>query len=397
MHTTVKRKMKGLEGPLELFSRKIAGLDLKDDNTAAFAGVVISEMKRLGFDEVTRDKAGNIMGIVKGYENKEDLVLISHMDSPNPQRESLVGFKAGIITSLYAAALMKKTLFPLSGDLVVCCVPRQECCDYGIKYLFDNFLKKRLGSIKGVLLCEPTDLNVYLGHKGRMEYEIIVKGRIDREFLENRGVNMLGAMFPLINELEKVSKTLPSDCTLGASSLRIKDVSYSGYEPQDEQKEFKLVVDRNFIPEEDSGAILKRAKLIAKNIYKGEPDIAVNTALATSRIRTSAGLEIISEKEIKPWMIEVNHPFVASSVEVLKENGINARTGHWKKIVTEGSYTFGQLKIPTIGFGVGSEEALESSCGSLTMDELERAVLGQALIAQRNIGMPTFGWSEDEI
>jgi len=34
---------------------------------------------------------------------------------------------------------------------------------------------------------------------------------------------------------------------------------------------------------------------------------------------------------------------------------------------------------------------------ALTADKVEKAVYGQALIVLRNIGVPTFGWSSDEI
>jgi len=301
MNDVIKRRIKGLEGSLELFSKKIADMDLAGEGAAGISGAVFQEMKALGYDEVMKDKAGNLIGIIKGHEDREDLVLISHMDPTVPGKESLVGFKAGIISSIYAGALLKRSMLPLKGDLVVCCVPRAECCGFGIKYLFGNYLKKRIGRVKGALLCEPTDLNVHLGHKGRMEYEIVVKGRMDHDFLENKGINMLGTMFPLINELEKVSHTLPSDCSLGASSLKIKDVSYNGCQPSEQNREFRIVVDRNFIPEEDIQAILKRAKSIARSVYKGETDIAVATSVSTSRFTTAAGLEVDSQKEFAPW------------------------------------------------------------------------------------------------
>lgn len=65
--------------------------------------------------------------------------------------------------------------------------------------------------------------------------------------------------------------------------------------------------------------------------------------------------------------------------------------------MTEGSYTYGELKIPTIGFGAGSEDRLGSDADVMTVEKIERAAYGQALIVDRNIGMPTFGWSSDEI
>ena len=394
-------KAKGLKTELAKFYKRVESFKLDSANTGEFTDLIASEIKGLSFDKITKDKAGNLIGVIKGYGNKDALVMISHIDIRTPNQQKLEGsdtvgievVKSGIISSVYAGALIKRTALPLEGDLIVCFVPRVEACDFGIQYLFENFLKARVKKIKGVVLCEPTDLNINLGHKGRMEYEIVIKGRLNRNFLENRGMNMLGTMFPLINELEKASKELPSDFNLGRSGLRIKDVRYSGYQPQDEVSEFRIVVDRVFIPEESQGFILNKAKTIAKTVYQQEPDITVNTLLAKERIKTYTGLELISEKEFKPWAMESHDPFALESLKTLTENGFKTGFGYWKKIVTEGSYTYGKLKIPTIGFGAGSEDIKDS----LSADKVERAVYGQSLIILRNIGIPTFGWSSDEI
>ncbi|MDD5771191.1 MAG: hypothetical protein PHO81_03020 [Candidatus Omnitrophica bacterium] len=405
MREILKAKADGLSEPLDKFSRKIADCNISGSCGKELGGLILNEMKDLGFDKLTEDKAGNLIGVIKGYKNKGALVLVSHLDIPSQGEQKaedylksgIVKFKAGVISGLYAGALMKRSLLPLTGDLIVCCVPRTECCDYGIRYLFGNYLKTKLKKIHGVVLCEPTGFNVCLGHKGRIEYEIIVKGRLNRNFVENRGMNMLGTMFPLISELEKLSKRLPSDSSLGYSNLRIKDVRYSGYQPEDKVNEFRVVVDRVLIPEESLSGILDKAKSIAKNVYKGEPDVVINTALAREKVKTDSGLELASEKEFKPWTMESHHPLALESLKSLTENGFKSSFGYWKKITTEGSYTYAQLRIPTIGFGAGLEEMIDSGMETLGIDKLEKAVYGLGLIIQRNIGVPTFGWSSDEI
>ncbi|MFA5370154.1 MAG: hypothetical protein WC300_05520, partial [Candidatus Omnitrophota bacterium] len=257
MKELIKAKAKGLNGPLCKFFSKVKNFDLEPARTAEFMELISAEMIALDFDKVIKDKSGNLIGVIKGYTNKESVILLSHIDIMPANNGKLEGrqgprgdFKAGVVSSVYTGALVKRTMLPLKGDLIICCIPRLECCDYGIKYLFNDFLKTGKKNIKGVILCEPTDFNLNLGHKGRMEYEIVVKGRLNRNFVENRGMNMLGTMFPLISELEKVSKELPSDLNLGRSGLRIKDVRYSGYRPQGGADEFRIVVDRMFIPEE---------------------------------------------------------------------------------------------------------------------------------------------------
>ncbi|MFB3897473.1 MAG: M20/M25/M40 family metallo-hydrolase [bacterium] len=412
MYNVLKTKLTGLKNPIHDFSQRLTEFNLEERNIKEFSAMISREMKKLDFDEVIQDPAGNIIGIIKGYDTQEDLVLISHMDfsafhgmesfySYQPELDML-NFKAGIISSIYAGGLMKRALVPLKGNLVVCCVPRNESCGVGIKYLFDTYLRQRQKNIKGVILCEPTDFNINLGHKGKMEYEIVVKGKIGKDdFFEQRGINMLGTMFPLINELEKYSQTLPRDFTLGPSSLRIKDVSYSGYgstyQPQEDLRECRVVVDRTYAPEEEEGMILNKAKSIAKSVYQEEPEVMIKTAVATSKVKTLAGTEVVAEKEYKPWRMEGHHPFVLSSLQVLQENGFDANVGYWKRIITEGSYTCGELQLPTIGFGVGSEEMLALANPAISVDDLVKAVYGQTLISQRNLGMPTFGWCEDEI
>jgi len=404
MEELIRSKARGLKESMGKFWSKVKDFDLKDASVGKFTDLIARQMKDLSFDRVNKDKAGNLIGVIKGYQDKAPLVMISHLDlqrtGPEKSAESgkpqAAGFKPGIVSSVYAGALLKRALIPMTGDLFICCVPRFESCDSGIKYLFDDYLKTRLAKIRGVVLCEPTDFNINLGHKGRMEYEIIVKGRLNRNFIENRGMNMLGTMFPLISELERVSRELPSDFNLGRSGLRIKDVRYSGYHPQDQVNEFRIVVDRAFIPEESQGFILNKAKSIAKSVYKEEPDVMVNTSLATDRVKTYTGFELISKKELKPWIMESHQPFALESLKSLTENGFKSNFGYWKKITTEGSYTHGQLKIPTIGFGAGEEPGLGAEA-SINADKIERAFFGLSLIVQRNIGMPAFGWSSDEI
>ncbi len=405
MNKIIKEKLTGLQGELTKFSRQICDFNLTRDNVTKLSDIIMLKMRDLGLDKIAQDKAGNLIGLIKGRNAKNTVVIMSHMDIPgnDPAQggqisgSNIIKFKAGIISSVFTAGLLKRALTPLDSDLIVCCVPRTETSDYSLKYLFNNFLKSRTKNIKGVILCEPTGFNLNLGHKGRMEYEIVVKGRLDSAFLGNKGVNMLGAMFPLVHELENVSKSLPSDYALGASSLRIKDMRYAGYKPFENINEFSIVVDRVFIPEESEQYILNKAKAIAKSIYKGQENISISTCLAKEKIRTDAGLEIVSEKEFKPWLMEANNIFVSDSLEVLKECGFAASCNYWKTIVTEGSYTCGELRIPTIGFGAGREEDINPKLESMNVEAIEKAIYGLSVIVDRAIGMPAFGWSSDEI
>ncbi len=401
MQQLIQSKLEGLSEPMKQFGKKLKECKTDGGDAGQFNGLILDEMRSLDFDSSETDRFDNIVGTMNGYRQEQDIALVFHLDYAQgrkpgetaPYGNSIGSYDQGIISALYSAAVLKRTLLPLVGDVLVCGVPRSGCCGFGIKYLFDYYLRKRVNRLKGIILCEPTDMNVYLGHKGRMEYEIVVKVRLGNGFVESRGINILGTMFPLIHELENLSRNLPLNNSMGGSSLKIKDVHFCGTQPLDKENEFKVIVDRTFVPEEQQENILERAKMIAQSVYRGEQSVLVETAVARENIKTIAGTNVVSEKEIKPWSMEPSHPFVLRSLQALTDNGFTPGTGYWKNTMTEGSYTFGELGIPTFGFGPSMESATEAS----GFETVKKAVYGQAMMLHRNIGVPTFGWSSDEI
>ncbi len=401
MKELMKGKLEGFTDEMKQFTKHLEALKNKSALYGDYKALMLDEMERLGFDECATDKYDNILGTMKGYKQGQDIALVFHLDY-NFNRESNGQdgphtYIPGMISAIYSAALLKRTLLPLNGDLIICGVPRSGFCEFGIKQLFETYLSKRVKQLKGVYLCEPTDMNIFLGHKGRMEYEILVKATTSRDYTENRGINMLGTMFPLIHELESVSHNLPYNYSLGNSSLRIKDVHFNGTNPTDKRNEFRVTVDRVFVPEEQQENILERAKMIAEAAYKGEPNVMVETAVAKHSTKTIAGMELVSKKEIKPWTMESHHPFVMNSLQALTDNDFKSTLGYWKKTFTEGAYTCGQLGIPTLGFGVEAEIFSKNMSKPASIEEIKKAVFGQAMMIHRNIGVPTFGWSSDDI
>lgn len=359
------------------------------------------EMGKLGFDSVDEDSLGTIYGIIKGIEPGEDLLLVTHLDDETPlhpgqSRENRwrpSPFKAGICSAFYAAGALKSSLLPLRGDLIVCCVPRVLFGSYAIEHFYQEIIKPRPSKLKGVILCEPTNANLHLGHKGRIEYEILIQGHVGGNTLRAGGLNMLGGIFPLVNELEKVSTSLPEDRILGRSSLRIKDIQYNNPGSPDVPQEFRLSVDRVFVPEESPEAILAKAKNIASSVYRTCDDLQVSTTLVSTKYK-GATVEEEATNELKPWVMPGHNPFVFGCLQALQEEGFHTDYGFWKSTFTEGSYLCGTLGIPTLGFGPGSEDTATTPP---KLREIERIALGQAIMIHRAIGIPSFGWCADEI
>jgi acetylornithine deacetylase/succinyl-diaminopimelate desuccinylase-like protein len=401
MQELIKGRLEGLGDSMNDLKKTLEVFITGARRSPDFNALILKEMEKLDFDDFTTDRFGNIVGTVNGYKQEQDIAVIFPIEYEAAGEGAYPlgpgGYTPGIITALYSAAVLKRSLLPMNGDLLVCGVPRSSCCEFGVKYLFEYFFRKRIKRLKGIILCEPTGMNLYLGHKGRMEYEIVVKVRLSDGFLASRGINMLGTMFPLIHELETLSHNLPSDYNLGNSSLQIKDVHFCGTRPQEAQNEFKVIVNRTYVREELQENILDRARMIAESVYRGEESVAVQTAVAREKITTCAGADIVSEKEIKPWTIESNHSLVLKSLQALADSGFPANVGYWKNSITVGSYTYGELGIPTFGFGPGSEPLPGNAREPVTLETIKKAVYAQTMMIHRAIGVPTFGWTSDEI
>jgi hypothetical protein len=398
MNSILFKKMEGLHNELEKFDHRVKHFELRDDNATEFTDMIKSEMEDLDYDEVKKDEVGNVIGTIKGINDKEALVLISNVTLPSMPYHSgdrnqlslFEGNKTGIVAGIYTGGLLKRSLASLTGNLYVCSITRRDCCGFGIRYLFDTVLKNK--KIKGVILCEPTDYKILIGNKGRLEYEIIVSDPDKRyHFAEDKQkffTNEVG----LLNNLKIIADRLPSDVELGRSSLNIKKIARKGTSETDEPYEMHVQVDRTYIPNEASDQILQNARYAAQNVYR-EMNVNIDALINEDRIMTNTGRTLREVKEYKPWKMAGYHPFVVDSLKVLQENNFDAAVGYWKNNITEGSFTNGELHIPTIGFGAGRED------GNMNVDieSIEKSIYGKALIIYRQIGIPTFGWSDDEI
>ena len=94
----------------------------------------------------------------------------------------------------------------------------EEDCD---GYCLLHLIEKEGIRPNVVILGEPTDMNVYRGHRGRMEATISVKGKSAHGAHCDLGVNALYKMAPIIADVEALHRRLPSDDFLGKGSVTV--------------------------------------------------------------------------------------------------------------------------------------------------------------------------------
>ncbi|NOX67189.1 MAG: M20/M25/M40 family metallo-hydrolase, partial [Chlorobi bacterium] len=141
-------------------------------------------MEEAGFDEVRIDGLGNVIGRIGNGEKviaidgHIDTVDIGNIDNWNfdplggeikdgfVHGRGTVDQEGGPIAAITAGKILKEVGFPDDVTLLVTATVMEEDCD-GLcwKYIVEEEKIKP----DCVVITEPTNLNIYRGHRGRME------------------------------------------------------------------------------------------------------------------------------------------------------------------------------------------------------------------------------------
>ncbi|MCB0237922.1 MAG: peptidase dimerization domain-containing protein, partial [Anaerolineae bacterium] len=72
---------------------------------------------------------------------------------------------------------------------------------------------------------EPTKMNVYRGHKGRLELEVVCKGKSAHAASNYMGDNAIYKMLPVIDAIDKMDATLRTHEFLGQGRITVTRIS----------------------------------------------------------------------------------------------------------------------------------------------------------------------------
>ncbi len=158
------------------------------------AALIAAEMRRLQFDQVTIDGIGNVIGRVHGQDpSLPALVLNSHTDHVDPGDPSLwslppysgaivdgriVGrgacdIKGPLAVQVYSIAALLRAGQRPRRDVLFTGVVQEEIGGAGAKYWVENLDYP----VALVILGEPSDNKIALGHRGLLQTWITFSGR----------------------------------------------------------------------------------------------------------------------------------------------------------------------------------------------------------------------------
>ena len=322
------------------------------------------EMQKVGFDEVRVDGLGSIIGrIGKG---KTVIAMDAHIDTVDVGNRDLWDFdpfkghvkdgkvwgrgaadqKGGMASMVYAGKLIKE--LKLEGDytlLVTGTVMEEDCDGLCWQYL----IKEEKIRPDVCVLTEPTGLNIYRGHRGRMEMEISVKGKSAHGSAPARGDNAIYKMAPLTLKIAELNEKLKHDAFLGKGTVVVSQISSVGPSQCAVPDGCSIYLDRRLTAGETKEIAVKQIEEI---VGKAGGKVVIPKYEKPAY----TGKVYPTEKYYPTWTIPEDHKAVKAAVAAYKELfGEAPKIDKWT-FSTNGVAICGMHKIPCIGFGPGFEE-----------------------------------------
>ena len=349
------------------------------------------QMKEAGFDEVTIDPLGNVIGRIGN--GPRVLAIDAHMDTVDVgARENwdfdpfsgegrddhvlgrgTVDQEGGAAAFVTAGRIVKE--LGLSDQITLLCtgtVMEEDCDGLCWKYLIEE------GGIRPelVICTEPTNLNLYRGHRGRMEIAVSFRGRSAHGSAPERGVNAIYPAARTSLEIEKLHERLADDPFLGKGSVTVSEFRSGSPSLCAVADTARLHLDRRLTAGETKDSAVAEVRAVV-----ADPDAVVEVLYYDGKAYT--GLEYGMEKYYPTWTIPADHAAVKAGVTATADLfGEAAPVGRWV-FSTNGVTINGLHGIPVIGYGPGNEVLAHAPNEMVPVDHLVKASAFYALYALR--------------
>ncbi len=356
--------------------------------------VIRREMTRIGFDEVRVDGLGNVIGRIGS--GPRVIAFDGHVDTVYPGDRSQWTFdpfdpkidggmirgrgtvdqKGGVAAMIHAGRIIRELGLNDQFTIYFTGTVMEEDCD-GLCWQYilnEDGLKPEL-----VVITEPTNLNIYRGHRGRMEIQVEVKGRSCHGSAPERGDNAIYKVARVALEIEKLNDRLRGDPFLGKGTVTISEVTSSSPSLCAVADVARIHLDRRLTHGETKESAIAEVREAAARA--GCPDAGV--LVLTYREAAYTGLVYPTEKYYPTWALDEGSPYLKSAVEAY--SGVLGRAPLVDKwtFSTNGIATAGLHGIPTLGLGPGNEVHAHAPDEACPVEHLSAAVAFYAALVAR--------------
>ncbi len=360
---------------------RIPSLSGEENQIARFAENYLADF----CDSVQVDSMYNVIAVIQGNRPGQTILFNSHLDHvpPGDMENAYDGIVMDaavfgeIGTAIYgrgacdnkaAGAAMMTAAKKLAADrdfpgtLVLTLVAQEENGQApGTIFALKNLDRK----IDVAVLGEATNMEIYLGHRGKVEYFLDTIGKNAHASNPANGINAIILMSDFIQKMKDISlpeHEILGQCTWALTYIECPDPGKAAIVPGKASIRF----DCRYLPGESTDSVTGRIDAILRQLAAENRDF-----------RYDLRLNYI----MPPYYTDKSHPFVSVIKKHLARiRGREPKFGAWL-FGGDGAFMVSDFAIPTIGFGPALEESAHTSEDHvLEKDLLDAAAVYEAIV-----------------
>ena len=347
------------------------------------------EMTALAFDDVRVDEVGNVIGTLRGRGEAPPVMLSCHLDivAPgdhgtweHPPFDGVVegGFlhgrgamdiKGPLALQTYGAAAAAGTT---AGDIIVAHTVLEERGGWGMEHLMES------GAVSpgAVIIGESTRGDVTIGHRGRAELEVVVRGVAGHASVPERARNALDLVGAVLRGVDAVNDPATTDPVLGAASAVATGVEVRPESRNVIPDEVVVVVDWRILPGSTPESLCADLEAkVARAIGPTPPGFSVEVRTAHEEQHTYTGRGRNRRMFTPGFLMAPDHAIVRAAARAVgKREGTGAAEVRPWQFATDGGWTCGIHGVPSVGFAPGEERYAHTNTERLELGEAEWAL-----------------------
>jgi len=342
------------------FTKQLIQIPSLSGQEEQIATCIASEMKKVGFDQILMDDKHNVLGILDGTGQGRDLLFLAHsdhvdigrMEEPYSGKEldgTIYGEKGRVIygrgacdmkgalaSMMYTVDAIKRSNIRLDGDVKLLVFTLEELgIGEGLEYAVKNWNLSADMAISG----EATDLNVYIGHRGSMQFKLTAKGKTSHASNPARGINAIFQMNKILTHLQH-SYEMPAHPFLGDATFTVLDITAEpgGFTPIVPDR-CEIILDRRYYPHETPEHLEDELWLVIKQFQEKDPELEA---------------EITLHKVSRPLLCSPEEEIVITLQKARQQVlGTPSKLGAWMFGID--IFAIEDVGIPCAGLGPGNE------------------------------------------
>jgi putative selenium metabolism hydrolase len=362
----IKAKAEAYEADMTKFLRNLVRLPGESCGEKETAARIVEEMHKVGFDEAGIDKMGNVIGYMGAgktliaYDGHIDTVGVGNRD--NWKFDPFEGFETdteiggrgtsdqlgGPVAAVYGAKIMKDLgLLNDKYRVMVTGTVQEEDCD-GLCWQY--IIREEGIKPEFVVITEPTNGNIYRGHRGRMEIRVDVQGISCHGSAPERGDNAIYKMAEILLEVKDLNNRLKHDDFLGKGTLATSQIYFTSPSRCAVADSCTISIDRRLTWGETADSALEEIRAL--------PAVKKHKAVVSMyqyERPSYTGVLYPIECYFPTWVIPEDAAPTQAMVKAYEGMYGKPKVDKWT-FSTNGVTIMGRNNIPCIGFGPGKEE-----------------------------------------